>query len=98
MVLQPGPRQRPRIAASSGSRHNAPGFAGGYLLDGALPELDTAGPDGVPWLTPEERDQEQHLLYVAATRARHRLEPNGAVGSCLAAPPGPAAADRKQAA
>jgi UvrD-like helicase C-terminal domain len=63
-----------------------------------LAELDAADPDGVPWLTPEERDQELHLLYVAATRARRRLEPNGAVGSCLAAPPGPAVADRERAA
>lgn len=28
-----GPRQRPRIAALSGSQAKAPGFAGGYLLD-----------------------------------------------------------------
>src|SRR5690349_7810375 len=63
-----------------------------------LPELDAADPDGVPWLTPGERDQELHLLYVAATRARRRLEPNHAVGSCLAAPPGPAVADRERAA
>src|SRR5690242_5270212 len=51
----------------------------------SLAELDAADPDGVPWLTPEERDQELHLLYVAATRARRRLEPNEAVRSCLAA-------------
>jgi hypothetical protein len=38
------------------------------------------------------------LLYVAATRARHRLEPNEAVKSCLAAPPGPAVAARERAA
>ena len=63
-----------------------------------LPELDASDPDGVPWLTPEERDQELHLLYVAATRARRRLEPNDAVRSCLAAPPGPAVADRERAA
>src|SRR5689334_6846188 len=63
-----------------------------------LPELDAADPDGVPWLTPEERDQELHLLYVAATRARRRLEPNDAVGSCLAAAPGPAAVERERAA
>ena len=63
-----------------------------------LPELDALDPDGVPWLTPEERDQELHLLYVAATRARRRLEPNDAVRSCLAAPPGPAVADRERAA
>src|SRR3954463_4635038 len=34
-----------------------------------LDELHAAGRDGVPCLTPEERDQELHLLYVAATRA-----------------------------
>src|SRR5215216_4102882 len=33
----------------------------------------------VPLLTPEGRDQESHLLYVAATRARRGPEPNGAV-------------------
>ena len=38
----------------------------------------------LPWLTPEERDQELHLLYVAATRARRGLEPNAAVRGCLA--------------
>jgi superfamily I DNA/RNA helicase len=63
-----------------------------------LGELDGPDPDGAPRLTAEERDQELHLLYVAATRARRRLEPNEAVGSCLAAPPGPAVADRKRAA
>jgi len=63
-----------------------------------LDELDGPDPHGAPRLTPEERDQELHLLYVAATRARRRLEPNGAVGSCLAAPPGPAVADRGRAA
>ena len=64
----------------------------------SLPELDAADPDGVPRLTAGERDQELHLLYVAATRARRRLEPNQAVRSCLAAPPGPAVADRGRAA
>jgi hypothetical protein len=39
--------------------------------------------DGRPCLTPEERDQELHLLYVAATRARQQLEANAAVLSCL---------------
>ncbi|MGO9368849.1 MAG: hypothetical protein ACLP0H_14575, partial [Terriglobales bacterium] len=29
-----GPRQRPRLAASSGSQTKAPGSAGGYLLKG----------------------------------------------------------------
>ena len=42
--------------------------------------------DGLPYLTPEERDQELHLLYVAVTRARQQLELNEAVRSCLAAP------------
>lgn len=46
-------------------------------------ELDAADPDGTPRLTPEERDEELHLLYVAATRARQRLEPNAAVLGCL---------------
>src|SRR3954470_1840430 len=52
-----------------------------------LDELHAAADrDGVPCLTPEERDQELlHLLYVAATRAMHQLEPNDAVRSCLAA-------------
>jgi len=49
-----------------------------------LEELDTLDRDGLPWLTPEERDQELHLLYVAATRARLGLEPNAAVRGCLA--------------
>src|SRR3954471_7199251 len=61
----------------------APDFPG-------LDELDAADADGMPWLAAEERDQELHLLYVAAPRARRRLEPNQAVESCLAAPPGPA--------
>src|SRR3954464_14401319 len=41
-----------------------------------LGELPAADRDGVPHLAPEERDQELHLLYVAATRARQQLEPN----------------------
>ena len=57
----------------------------------SLSELDALDPDGVPRFTAEERDQELHLLYVAATRARRRLEPNEAVRSCLAARPGPVA-------
>src|SRR5689334_8754359 len=64
----------------------------------SLAELDAADPDGAPWLTPEERDQELHLLYVAATRARRRLEPNEAVRSCSAARPAPAVAERERAA
>jgi len=50
-----------------------------------LDELHAVGRDGVPHLTPEERDQELHLLYVAATRAMRQLEPNDAVRDCLAA-------------
>src|SRR4051812_45616243 len=57
-----------------------------------LSELGAADPDGLPRLTAEERDQELHLLYVAATRARWRLEPNEAVRSCLTAWAEPAAA------
>jgi superfamily I DNA/RNA helicase len=53
----------------------------------SLEELDATDQDGVPCLTAEERDQELHLLYVAATRARHRLEPNEAVRGCLATRP-----------
>jgi len=64
----------------------------------SLPELDGLDPDGMPRLAAEERDQELHLLYVAATRARRRLEPNQAVESCRAAPPGPTVADRERAA
>ena len=64
----------------------------------SLPELDAADPDGMPWLAAEERDQELHLLYVAATRARRRLEPNQAVRSYLAAPQGPAVVERERAA
>src|SRR4051794_37221820 len=64
----------------------------------SLDELDATDADGVPRLAAEERDQELHLLYVAATRARRRLEPNDAVRSCLAVPPGPAAADQGRAA
>jgi hypothetical protein len=48
-----------------------------------LEELDAVDRDGLPCLTPEERDQELHLLYVAVTRARQQLEPNAAVLSCL---------------
>ena len=49
-----------------------------------LEELDAVDRDGLPWLTPEERDQELHLLYVAATRARRGLELNRAVRGGLA--------------
>ena len=61
-------------------------------------ELDATDQDGAPYFTAEERDQELHLLYVAATRARRRLEPNEGVRSCLAARPAPAVAERGQAA
>jgi hypothetical protein len=50
-----------------------------------LDELRAVDREGVPPLTAGERDQELHLLYVAATRARRGLEPNGAVRGCLAA-------------
>jgi hypothetical protein len=52
----------------------------------SLEELDAVDGDGLPYLTPEECDQELHLLYVALTRARQQLEPNEAVRSCLAVP------------
>src|SRR5215203_2475470 len=60
----------------------------------SLEELHAADGDGIPYLTPEERDQELHLLYVAATRARQQLEPNDTVRSCVAlqAPVGPGCA------
>jgi superfamily I DNA/RNA helicase len=67
-----------------------------------LDELGAADREGVPLLTPEERDQELHLLYVAATRARRGLEPNEAVRGCLLAagegPAGGTAARRRRAA
>ena len=50
----------------------------------SLEELNTLDQDGLPYLTPEERDQELHLLYVAVTRTRQQLELNAAVRSCLA--------------
>jgi len=50
-----------------------------------LEELDAVDGDGVPYLTAEERDQELHLLYVAATRARQQLELNEAGRSCSTA-------------
>ncbi len=50
-----------------------------------LDELRAADREGAPLLTPEGRDQELHLLYVAATRARQGLEPNGTVRGCLRA-------------
>ena len=57
-----------------------------------LEELHGLDRDGQPCLTPEERDQELHLLYVAATRARRQLEPNAAIRSCLMARAGQVAA------
>ena len=50
-----------------------------------LDEPGAVGPDGVPLLGAGERDQELHLLYVGATRARRGLEPNRAVRGCLRA-------------
>jgi superfamily I DNA/RNA helicase len=44
-------------------------------------ELDALDRDGLPWLTPEERDQELHLLYVAATRARRGSSPTPRSGA-----------------
>ena len=49
-----------------------------------LEELDALDQDGLPYLTPEERDQELNLLYVAVTRARQQLELNEAGRSCRA--------------
>jgi superfamily I DNA/RNA helicase len=59
-----------------------------------LEELNALDQDGLLYLTPEERDQELNLLYVAVTRARQQLELNEAVRSCLAprAPVGPSCA------
>jgi hypothetical protein len=65
-------------------------------------ELCAADREGAPLLAPAERDQELHLLYVAATRARRGLEPNRAVKSCLATagvgPAGGTAIRRRRAA
>ena len=84
-VAHPGMAERVLATA-----HKAKGLEWARVRLGAdFPGLDelhaAADRDGVPHLTPEERDQELHLLYVAATRARHQLEPNDAVRSCLAA-------------
>ena len=49
----------------------------------SLEELHAVDGDGLPYLTPEERDQELHLLYVAVTRARQQLEVNEAVRRCI---------------
>src|SRR3954463_14269364 len=45
VVPKSGPCQRPRTAASSGSSRNAPGFAGGYLLDATEPVRAVPGGD-----------------------------------------------------
>lgn len=50
-----------------------------------LEELDETDAHGRPCYTAKERDQELHLLYVAATRARSTLVPNEAVRSCALA-------------
>ena len=67
-----------------------------------LEELGAADREGAPLLAAGERDQELHLLYVAATRARRGLEPNRAVRSCLSAagegPAGGTVARRRRAA
>ena len=69
--------------------HRAKGLEWARVRLGAdfpsLDEVHATDRDGVPHLTPEERDQELHLLYVAATRAMRQLEPNDAIRSCLAA-------------
>jgi superfamily I DNA/RNA helicase len=97
-VAHPGMAERVLATA-----HKAKGLEWARVRLGAdfpgLGELHAAGRDGVPRLTPEERDQELHLLYVAATRARQQLEPNDAVRSCcLAARAGQAAPQREDGA
>jgi superfamily I DNA/RNA helicase len=81
----PHPAAADRVLATA---HKAKGleWARVRLADDflGLAELDALDRDGLPHLTPEERDQELHLLYVAVTRARQRLEPDAAVRSCLA--------------
>jgi superfamily I DNA/RNA helicase len=81
----PHPAAAERVLATA---HKAKGLEWGRVrLAGDFPnleELDAADGDGLPYLTPEERDQELNLLYVAATRARQQLEVNEAVRSCLA--------------
>src|SRR3954453_6000746 len=83
-VAHPGMAERVLAAA-----HKAKGLEWPRVrLAGDFPglgELHAADRDGVPYLTPEERDQERHLLYVAAPRARQQLEPHDAVPACLAA-------------
>ena len=83
-VAHPGMAERVLSTA-----HRAKGLEWARVRLGAdfpsLDELYAADRDGVPYLTPEERDQELHLLYVAATRAMRQLEFNDAVRVCLAA-------------
>src|SRR4051794_16935054 len=83
-VAHPGMAERVLATA-----HKAKGLEWPRVRLGAdfpgLDELHAADRDGVPQLTPEERDQELHLLYVAVTRAMRQLEPNEAVRGCLAA-------------
>ena len=89
-VAHPGMAERVLSTA-----HKAKGLEWARVRLGAdfpgLDELHATDRDGVPHLTPEERDQELHLLYVAATRAMRQLEPNDAVRGCLAARVGPVA-------
>ena len=93
-VAHPGMAERVLSTA-----HKAKGLEWARVRLGAdfpgLDELHAADRDGVPQLTPEERDQELHLLYVAATRAMRQLEPNDAVRGCLAARVGPVAPHRE---
>jgi superfamily I DNA/RNA helicase len=90
-VAHPGMAERVLATA-----HKAKGLEWARVRLGAdflgLGELHAAADrdGGMPQLTPEERDQELHLLYVAATRARRQLEPNAAVRSCLMARAGQA--------
>jgi hypothetical protein len=83
----PHPAAADRVLATA---HKAKGleWARVRLADDfpSLEELNALDQDGLSCLTPEERDQELHLLYVAVTRARQQLELNEAVRSCLAAP------------
>src|SRR5690242_18313573 len=82
----PHPEAADRVLATA---HKAQGLEWAAVRLAAdfpgLEELNATDQDGVPYFTAEERGQELHLLYVAATRARRRLEPNEAVRSCLAA-------------
>jgi superfamily I DNA/RNA helicase len=96
-VAHPGMAERVLATA-----HKAKGLEWPRVRLGAdfpgLGELHAADRDGVAYLTPEERDQELHLLYVAATRARRQLEPNDAVRSCLGVRAGRVAPQREDGA